>query len=115
MPRIHSMSAPAQNVSPALWSTTAREERSTRRTVAVSSAISVASNAFFRSGREMVMRETPRDSELSVTVSLIARTLDGVPTPQWNDSSPARMGTASQFSRGGSGQRHASLYAQYGL
>ena len=76
IPRIHSTSAPAQNVSPSLWSTTARAERSTRATVAVSSAISAASNAFLRSGRAMVMREMPRESVLSVTVSLIARTLD---------------------------------------
>ena len=32
-----------------------------------------------------------------------------------NDRSPARIGTFSQFSAGGSGQLQRSLYAQYGL
>src|SRR2546422_690639 len=67
MPRIQSMSAPAQNVSPSVCSTTALVDRSILPIAEVSSAIRAASNAFLRSGRAITRRATPLSSVPSRT------------------------------------------------
>jgi len=60
--RIHTRSAPAQNVSPSLASTTQRASPGVALTALVSWAMSSASKAFFRSARAIVIRATRRSS-----------------------------------------------------
>ena len=71
--RIHPRSAPAQNVSPSLASTTQRASAGTPSTAFVSWAMTSASNAFFRSGRAIVIRATRRSSIALRTTSAIGR------------------------------------------
>ena len=87
IPRIQSMSAPAQNVSPSLWRTTARAAGSIPRIAEVRSAMSSASKAFFRSGRSSVIRTTRRASTSERTAvthapgRAAARRTRGAPAP----------------------------------
>ena len=48
-------------------------------------------------------------------IALLVRALDQCTVLLGNAFSPARIGTFSQFSAGGSGQSHSGLYAQLGL